>query len=95
MPINSSERKQLEFELELRKVESAVRGQYPWRYLSSGTIEDAYEHWRGDAFILEELDKAFVQLTKSEKSGGDGRKNLRRPDWRKVEAPLEVNGRRR
>jgi len=89
LPEGSPERKRLEAEHEIRKVEAAIKGQYNWGFVRSSTIEAAYEFFREDDATLRQLDEAFDYLVMSEKLGGAGRSNLKRPKWRQVQ--LEGN----
>jgi hypothetical protein len=59
---NSKLRKQFETEIEVRKVEGAMRGQNDWRFIRSASIKDAYERWSSDTHRLLELDSAVLQL---------------------------------
>ena len=80
---NDPLRKQLEWELELRSVESAIKGNYNWSFIKNKTLKKAYEHWKGDSATLGALDKAVWTLTDREERGEQTRRvSTLMPSWR-------------
>ena len=80
---NDPLRKQLEWELELRSVESAIKGNYNWSFIKNKTLKKAYEHWKGDSATLGALDKGVWTLTDREERGEQTRRvSTLMPKWR-------------
>lgn len=83
LPRNDPLRKQLEWELELRSVESAIKGDYNWAFIKNSTLKKAYENWKGDSATLGALDKAVWFLTDKEGRGKQARRvSALMPKWR-------------